>query len=288
VTNRKKNGDLFWIEQTITPMKDRDGRITHFVSVLKDVTEARRAQDQEIRLRLARELQQRLYPTAPLAIPGFEIAGAAHPAHATGGDYFDFVSLRNGDLAVAIGDVSGHGFSAAIVMAETRAYLRALADTNSDPGEVLGTVNRALSADLENGQYVTLLLAVLDPHTRSLRYSSAGHLPTYVLDGEGATKAVLDSTGVPLGLFCGCQFRSGEAVNLAPGDIIVFLTDGVTEAQSLAHGEFGVQKALEVVAAHRRLSARELVGKVLEAVVEHTGNQPQLDDVSCVICKAVQ
>lgn len=125
IINRKKNGEIYWTEQTITPMKTENGEITHYVSVLKDVTEQRRQLEQEFQIRLAREVQQRYYrETSPL-IKGFDIAGAAFPAAETGGDYFDFLPMPDGCLGIAIGDVSGHGFGSSLIMAETRAYIRA-------------------------------------------------------------------------------------------------------------------------------------------------------------------
>jgi len=119
--NRKKNGALYHAEQTITAMKDRDGRITHFVSVLKDMTERHKMQEQEIELQLASMVQRRLFPDAPPRLPGYDLAGAVVPAAATCGDYFDFVSVSNDAVALVTADVSGHGLGSALVMAQTRA-----------------------------------------------------------------------------------------------------------------------------------------------------------------------
>src|SRR6266850_2320581 len=121
----------------------------------------------------------------------FEISGASYPAEATGGDYFDYVPLRDGTLGVVIGDVTGHGFGPALLMAELRAYLRAFLLTRSDVGEILGLLNCALADDAPEGYFATLLLARLDPTTRSLVYASAGHMPGYILAPSGEVKAVL-------------------------------------------------------------------------------------------------
>ena len=145
IINRKKSGQLYWTAQTISSMKDEHGEITHFVSVLKDLTELRKQQEQEFHLRIAHAIQQRLNTTVAW-LPGFDIAGTVCSAMLTGGDYFDFVAQPDGCLCVAIGDVSGHGFGAALVMAETRAYVRSYAMLEADTGAILSRVNKALVA----------------------------------------------------------------------------------------------------------------------------------------------
>jgi len=136
LTNRKKNGEIFFAEQTITPMRDSTGAITHFVTVIKDVTEFRKMQAQQFQMSLARAVQQQFYRMPAPKIEGFDLAGAAFPADETGGDYFDFLTLPDNCIGIAIGDVSGHGVGSALLMAELRAYLRAYAQQSSDIGEI--------------------------------------------------------------------------------------------------------------------------------------------------------
>src|ERR1700682_3315924 len=126
VINRKKTGELYWAQQTITSMRDKSGRLPHFVSVSQDITELRQKQEQEFQLQLARDVQQRLY-AAPPVVSGFDIGASAHPADETGGDYFDFISMADGSLVIAVADAKGHGFSSALVMSLTRAYVRCFA-----------------------------------------------------------------------------------------------------------------------------------------------------------------
>src|SRR5438132_447490 len=149
-------------------------------------------------IRLARKIQQKLFPVAPLPTLGFDISGVSCPAEATGGDYFDYIPMRDGGLGVVIGDVSGHGFGPALLMAELRAYLRAFLLTRTDVGEIVGLLNRALADDAPEGHFATLLLARLDPANRSFVYASAGHMPGYILAPSGEVKAVLGATGIPL------------------------------------------------------------------------------------------
>ena len=115
-------------------MTDEDGNITNFVSVIKDITELKEKQEQEVRLHVAQEVQQKLCKTT-ISLPGYDIAGATFSAVETSGDYFDFISMPNGYTGIVVGDVCGHGIASALIMAETRAYLRAFAKVESDPGK---------------------------------------------------------------------------------------------------------------------------------------------------------
>ena len=284
IINRKKPGQLYWTAQTISSMKDENGEITHFVSVLKDVTELRKQQEQEFYLQIAHEVQQRLNTTVA-SLPGFDIAGTISSAMLTGGDYFDFIVQPDGCLCIAIGDVSGHGFGAALVMAETRAFVRAYATLESDVGAVLSRVNDALVKDLDGSQYVTLLLARLDPRNRWLEYASAGHIPFYLLRPSGEIRHVMESTGPPLGLFAGRQFCSRPAIPLEDGETLVLFTDGVTEATNNNEAQFGADKALDFIKCHLENSAAELVRGIHERVSAFTGSGPPSDDITSVVCK---
>ena len=284
ITNRRKSGQLYWSVQTISSMKDENGEITHFVSVMKDITELRKQQEQEFHLQIAQEVQQHLNATSA-SLPGFDIAGTVSSATLTGGDYFDFIAQPDGCLCIAIGDVSGHGFGAALVMAGTRAYVRSYAMLESGMGAILSRVNRALVSDLEGGRYVTLLLARLDPRNRLVEYASAGHIPCYSLRSSGEIGQVMESTGPPLGLFADSQFCSGPAIPLDYGETLVLLTDGVTEAAYNDDAPFGADRALEFIKSHLQSSAADLVRGIHETVLAFTGVAPRSDDITSVICK---
>jgi PAS domain S-box-containing protein len=147
VINRKKTGELYWTQQTISSMRDESGRLTHFVSVSQDITELRKKQEQEFQLQLARTVQQRFYTTPP-SLSGFDIGASAHPADETGGDYFDFIPMSDGSLLIALADAKGHGFSSALVMALTRAYVRCFATLQLELDEILVQVNRSQVIEL--------------------------------------------------------------------------------------------------------------------------------------------
>jgi PAS domain S-box-containing protein len=240
--------------------------------------------EREVEFDLARAIQQGLLPRALPAPPGFEIAGASCPAHKAGGDYFDFIPMPGGYLGIVVGDASGHGVGAALVMAETRAYLRALALDHTELRRIVTVTNRRLAEDLGEGHFVTLLLARLNPVTRSLVYSSAGHWPGYILDPRGAVKVVLHSTDGPLGLDPAITFSTARAVILEPGDLIFLYTDGVVEALASDGAPFGKERALGLVGMYRGEQPDAIIQVLFDAVRAFCG-QAQTDDMTAIIIK---
>jgi sigma-B regulation protein RsbU (phosphoserine phosphatase) len=284
--NRRKDGRLVHFEQTITPLRSPGGRVTHFVSVCKDMTERRLLHERETEMRLAADFQRRLYPRESPRIAGFDVWGAASPATIASGDYFDYIPLASGQFGIAIGDVSGHGLGAAFVMAKTRAYLRSLVRAHDgDIGCVLTEANEFLCADLDDDQFVTLLLVSLDLATNRLTYVNAGHVPGYVLGENGVVRAELGRTGLPLGIRRGDRYRTGPPLVLDPGDVILLCTDGATELRSPSGEFFEIERVLEVVREHRQRPASEIVAQACDALCEFRGAGSQDDDVTIVVCR---
>jgi serine phosphatase RsbU (regulator of sigma subunit) len=249
---------------------------------VKERMESQRLRDE---LRIARQIQQKLFPVAPLPLSGFDVGGASLPAEATGGDYFDYVPIRDGGLGILIGDVSGHGFGPALLMAQTRAYLRAFLLSHTDVREIIALVNRALAEDSADGHFMTLLFARLDPAARSFRYVSAGHTTGYVLDRSGEVKTHLESTGMPLGVVPDWEFESAPTLQLEPGDLLLLLTDGVVEAHDADEQLFGPQRMLDVVRGIRNRPAREIVNTLFDTVRDFCGARAQFDDMTAVVVK---
>jgi serine phosphatase RsbU (regulator of sigma subunit) len=253
----------------------------------RQLTEAKarwEAERLQTELRIARQIQQKLFPAAPLPLPGLDVAGASFPAEATGGDYFDYIPMADGGLAVVIGDVCGHGFGPALVMAELRAYLRAFLLTRTDVGEIVALLNRALAGDTD--RFVTLFIVKLDPATRSLVYAGAGHLPGYYFNAAGNVKARLESTGMPLAVLPDSDYPAESVPRLEPGEMVLLLTDGIVEAHGPDQDLFGPERALQLVKAHRDRPAREMLNTLFEAVRDFCGPVAQLDDMTAIIIKA--
>jgi sigma-B regulation protein RsbU (phosphoserine phosphatase) len=274
---------------------EEDERLTRLISAiaaqLGGVIQRKRA-EQELReneeqFRVAREIQQRLFPKSAPTLAGFDIAGVTHPADATGGDYFDYLPMLHDRLGIAVGDVTGHGIGPALLMAETRAYLRILARNREDVGEILTRANRILAEDIGYERFITMLLVSLDPRTRILSCANAGHPAGYVLDSRGEIKAQLKRTGIPLGIKPDTNYPRATETALSVGDIVLLLTDGIDEAMSPDEAIFGADRTLEVIRARRHLSARDLVDALYHAVRQFSQNTPQLDDVTAVVIKVI-
>jgi len=255
----------------------------------RQLAEAKERFEQE-RLRaeihLARRIQQKLFPIAPVPSAAFDISGASFPAEATGGDYFDYIPMRDGKLGIVIGDVSGHGFGPALLMAELRAYLRALLLTRSDVSEILELLNRALANDAPEGHFATLFLACVDPNSGSIVYANAGHVPGYVLSPSGEVKSILHSTGMPLAILADNQFPSVAVSPPEPGDLLLLHTDGIIEASGPDNKLFGRERLLDVVRANQNLPAPAIVQNLYSAVQEYCEDETQLDDMTVVIVKS--
>jgi sigma-B regulation protein RsbU (phosphoserine phosphatase) len=192
--------------------------------------------------------------------------------------------MSDGHWGIVIGDASGHGIGAALLIAETRAYLRAFAFPHTGPGEVLGSVNQRLADDITADQFVTLFFGRLNPHTRSLVYSNAGHLPAYVLDGRGEVKLVLQSTGLPLSVDPTGVFPNSPTVHLGPGDLLFLLSDGIVEAHTGGGPLFGIGRALEVVRAHHHEPPGEIIAALMHQAREWSGSA-QADDMTAIVIK---
>jgi phosphoserine phosphatase RsbU/P len=286
-TGRHKDGHEIEVEVVFSALEMSGRRL--FVCFIRDITERKKTETELLanqeQFRVAREIQQHLFPKAPPHTSCFEIGGATYPAQATGGDYFDYFPMLNDCLGVVVGDVTGHGIGPALLMAETRAYLRVLAKNREDPAEILSRTNLVLAEDVGSERYVTLFLARLNEERKALCYANAGHLPGYILNRDGEPRAILKRTGPPLGLRGEAEYPCTPEVPLEAGEMILLLTDGFEEALSPADELFGMQRVLQVVKDHRTDSAVQIVERMHKAFLEFTGNTPQSDDLTMVVVK---
>jgi serine phosphatase RsbU (regulator of sigma subunit) len=274
-------------------MKDRLARLVPAINrELREAAERRRRREAEHtllaqaeQLRIARQIQRQLFPETAPAVRGFDIAGASFPAEATGGDYYDFLPLPDGALALVIGDVTGHGLGPALLMADIRAYLRTLAGTFQNPAEILTRAAALLQPDLGEDRFVTLLFARLHPVERTLVCLNAGHPPAYVLDRDGRVRQALPSMCPALGLVPGAGVPAPASVALQDGDCVLLLTDGVLESVDERGEDFGLERALKVVRAHAAEPAAAIVAALCEAARRHAGSGPQNDDITAIVAR---
>ena len=253
--------------------------LDHAINYAVEKERRRRAEE---KLGIADSFQKTLYPESNPDVPGFDIAGAAFPTEEACGDYFDFIPLPDGRLAIAVGDVSGHGIGAALYMIQTRSYIRAYVSRGLGVAEVLTEINRQLCADMVSGTFVTLFLGILDPVSRQLTWSSAGH-PGFRLKLNNDCDPV-NATNLVLGLLPDVRFES-LTLQLDSGDVLILPTDGVYEATSTARELFGRDRMLECVASARQSSAREIIESLSEACRTFAGDNSLHDDLTCVLIK---
>ena len=230
----------------------------------------------ESELRVARTIQQTLLPKAVPALDGWEIAAYWQPARAVGGDFYDFLQFPDGRLGLVIADVTDKGVPAALVMATTRTLLRAAAERLISPSEVLERANEVLCPDIPPKMFVTCLYAVLDPATGRLQYANAGHDMPYLRRRSGVEE--LRARGMPLGLLPGMQYEEKE-VMLAPGDTVLFYSDGLVEAHNSERAMFSFQRLSGLVNDHP--GGGDLIRHLLAELDSFTGpGWEQEDDVT--------
>jgi steroid delta-isomerase-like uncharacterized protein len=230
----------------------------------------------EQELQVARQIQQALLPEAVPELYGWQLAAYYKPAREVGGDFYDFLELEDGHLGLVVGDATGKGMPAALVMATTRGMLRAVAQSSDSPGEVLRRVNDALYPDIPSEMFVTCFFAILDPKNGSLSYANAGHDLPYLWQGGDAEE--LRARGMPLGLMPEMSYEEKEAV-LGEGDNVLFYSDGLVEAHDPSYEMFGFPR-LEALISERG-KERSLEEALLEELYSFVGESwEQEDDIT--------
>ena len=234
-------------------------------------------------LRLAYEIQIQLLPTTTPRINGYDIAGKAIPAKEVGGDYFDFIVIDNNRLAFCLGDVSGKGMPAALLMSTLQAAVRTQTMLHTAVDDCLRRMNTLLFRCTIAEKFATLFYAVLDTRTHELRYANAGHhYPFLFSDGEDHTE--LSSTGIVLGVFESTSFTE-RILTFESGDVLVAYSDGITDAVNVKDEEFGEHRLIEVIMRNRSETAGKLVDAIVKAVQLHSGDAPQMDDMTLLVIR---
>ncbi len=282
-------------------------------SLARLVAEQKEKQRLESELAIAHEVQTLLFPAHVSGLPGLEVHGVCRPARSVSGDYYDFIPLRNDRLMIAVGDISGKGISAALLMATVHAFVRAYslepqhelepamlgaAPTNVGgtqcltldlpqgecvPASLMATLNYQIYRSTPPEKYATMFLGCYDGNSRTLTYCNAGHLPPMVMCGDGSVRR-LDVSGTVVGLFDGVSYDESR-LPMHPGDIFVAFSDGVTEPEN-EFGEFGEDRLIDLIRANRGQPLERISEVVTSAVAEWIGGAEQPDDVTLVLARA--
>lgn len=249
----------------------------------------------EEELRIARQIQMSLLPRGPHDVPGLGITALCVPAREVGGDYYDFFHLAEDRLGILIADVAGKGTSAALYMAELKGLVLALSQSHSSPRALLLEVNRIISENLDSRSFITMTYAVIDRRQATMTYCRAGHTPLVFMGGAGSSLGpgarVLTPDGMVVGLrFPGASEKFDELLeearlDLTAGDVIVFYTDGISEAMNPASDLFGETRLSSIVEEHGHLESGELRERILREIEAFVDGADQHDDMTMVLVK---
>ena len=239
----------------------------------------------ERELELATEIQQRFQPSSPPKLDGYEFQGISFSCYEIGGDYYDFIPVEGNKMIVALGDVSGKGTAAALLMSSLHAAIHAQATSNRPLAEMITSVNQYLAENTPANRFVTLFIAELEPATGKFRYINAGHNPPLIGRANGMIEQ-LSSGGFPLGILPSAEFEVGETF-LGHGEALIVYSDGVSEANNLQEEEFGLDRLTEVIRRNLTSSAAGIRDRVESALSSFTQTAPANDDITLVIVKRV-
>src|SRR5437868_6299904 len=237
----------------------------------------------ERELNLAREIQQRFQPTSPPVVSGYELQGISFPCYEIGGDYYDFIERADGRLIIALGDVSGKGTSAALLMSSLHAAIHAQITAHQSLCAMISAVNRYLADTIPPNRFITLFCAELDAESGVLNFINAGHNPPLIVHAAG-TMEQLGAGGMPLGIMPSAPYREGRT-QLQPGDALVIYSDGATETQNPQGEEFGPLRLYDVVARNLDTTASGIRDKIEAALTKFAQGTAAGDDITLVIVK---
>ncbi|HEV2879806.1 MAG TPA: SpoIIE family protein phosphatase [Pyrinomonadaceae bacterium] len=237
----------------------------------------------ERELNLAREIQQRFQPSGAPNVAGYEMQGISFPCYEIGGDYYDFIERPDGRMVIALGDVSGKGTSAALLMSSLHAAMHAQIPAHKTLGDTISAVNRYLAETIPMNRFITLFCAELDPLTGSLSFLNAGHNPPLIAHAGGSMEQ-LAAGGIPLGIVGDAVYREGRT-QLQPGDALVIYSDGVSETQNAAGEEYGPVRLYNTVARYLESTAAGIRDKIEADLTKFAQGTPAGDDITLVIVK---
>ena len=254
-------------------------------AALREAEARRQVERLEHDLEVARSIQQSLLPSGAPQIEGFEIAGWKRPADQTGGDYYDWQSLPDGRLVVALADVTGHGIGPALLAAVCRAYARASFRGCGGLMPAMEQINASLAGDIGEGNFVTFVTAVCAPGSSRVELLSAGHGPLFLYVLKDDRFDEMGSQGLPLGIIANFVSEPPRVLDLSPGDLLVLTTDGFFEWANPQDELFGPKRLEHVIRTSKVKHPSEIISDLYHAVIEFSGGTKQQDDLTTVIIK---
>jgi serine phosphatase RsbU (regulator of sigma subunit)/pSer/pThr/pTyr-binding forkhead associated (FHA) protein len=253
------------------------------------IEHARLAEVEELERRMSRDLEQAaeiqrsMLPAGAPIVPGADIAGYNAPCRTVGGDYYDFFTYPNGRVALALGDVSGKGMAASLMMMGLQARVQVLADEPQDLAVVMNRINKITCNNCPSNRFITFFFCVFEPADGELVYCNAGHNPPFLVRSDGSVECV-EGGGPVLGIVPGARYSEYRA-RLEPGDVLVLYSDGVTEATNPAEEEFGEERFAALLAENRCRPAAEIIGAITGAVAHWGAGAPAADDITLVVAR---
>jgi phosphoserine phosphatase RsbU/P len=297
-TERVRHGDFthrirVYTKDQLGELAESFNQMTGSIEGLLQTAAEKKRMEEE--LRIARQIQMSLLPRGPLDYSGIGVTALCVPAREVGGDYYDFFHLPDGRLGVLIADVAGKGTSAALYMAELKGLMLALSQTIASPAALLREVNRIISENLDSRSFITMTYAVVDRQGLTMTYCRAGHTPLIYLPGPASPSGRGVKTLTPDGMVVGLRIPGAsekfdelleqDSLTLSVGDVIVFYTDGISEAMNSDSDLFGENRLGRIVEEHGHLDSGELRERILREIESFVGSADQHDDMTMILLK---
>jgi sigma-B regulation protein RsbU (phosphoserine phosphatase) len=270
--------------------QDEVGELTHSFNTmmfqLKDRIRIKQALD------VAMEVQQNLLPLEMPKIPGLDIAGKSIYCDETGGDFYDFLEIRRQQsecLGIAVGDVSGHGISAALLMATIRAFIKSSITTRVGIADSITSVNRLMAQDMrDTGQFVTLFYLEISPNEKTLRWVRAGHDPALLYDADIDKFRELRGEGIALGIDPDRKYQKNIVSGLSKGQILLIGTDGLWEAENIMGKMFGKERLMDLIRQNAASSSNEILASIINSIKAFQDSVKQEDDITLLVIKIIE
>jgi sigma-B regulation protein RsbU (phosphoserine phosphatase) len=231
----------------------------------------------------AAEIQRGVLPSQAPILPGVDLAGYNAACRTVGGDYYDFFPYPDGRVALALGDVSGKGMPASLMMMSLHARVEVLAEDPGNVGSFMTRLNKATCSNCPSNRFITFFFCILDAASGEVKFANAGHNPPFVVRASGQSE-MLEGGGPPLGIMAMVSYEE-QTIQLGVGDLLVVYSDGVTECINMQEEEFGEERLMEVLRRHNEEPAKAIVDAVTAALLEFAAGAAPADDVTLVVAK---